>query len=411
MSKIVFVCQAFHPDQQATSQLLANLLEALAKRGHHYEVLAGFPADNALARDCPRNEIWNGMKIRRGGLRLNYRRSLVARALGYIFYCLWVMWRLVFHSPRQAKIIVVTNPPFAPVLVYWCSWLRKCTYDLMLQDVYPDGLVAVQQWTEESMGTRVWRKLNTRAFAAARQVLVLGRDMASLCEDRYGLTPEKIRYTPNWSLVSSMRSVAAENTRLWRQLGLRREFVVQYSGNMGLWHDLECIIRAAAILRNESDIRFLLIGAGLRRARAEQLSRELGLKNVIWLPFQPKEQLDDSLACCHVALISQRAGLTGVAVPCKLYGILASGRAVLAQVPADSEVAMVVKEEICGVVTTPGDANELAENIRLLARDRDRVAELGRRAFNAYKTKYTIAIAADTFEAIWHAKVGASLAQ
>ena len=396
MRKIVLVSQVFHPDDQATSQLLSGLFEKLADHGGQIQVLAGGPS---ISGQNSRSEVWCGIGIRRGGFRVNSKRNLFSRALGYASYCVWLIWRLLLFTPAGARVLVVTNPPFAPVLVHWCSLLRGWRYDVLLHDIYPEGLVAVGKLHRHSAITRLWQIFNRAALASAQIVLVLGRDMARFIKVHYHVPPGKITYMPNWSPYASEGRRPAETTILWQQLHLQGNFVVQYSGNMGLCHDLECIVRAADLLRTDPQIQFLMIGGGMRKNRAEQLGRELGLTNIRWLAYQPKEQLFDSLACCHVALISQRAGLAGLAVPSKLYGILASGRAVLAQVPADSEVALVVEEERCGRTIAPGDAPALAAAIRLLAADIPETERMGTRAFQAYQEKYTLGRAVCTYEA------------
>lgn len=393
----IFVSQVFHPDRQATSVLLSQLAARLVERGFQPVVYAGYPPAASGAR-LPSNEQWQGVKIRRGGGRLDGKKNLAARALAYLAYSAWLKWTLLFRTPAKAHLIVLTNPPFAPVLVWLCSWWRGWTYDVFLHDVYPDGLVALGQMKPRGLLTRLWSAANRRALARARLVLVLGRDMAELCQDRYGVDAGKISVVPSWSPVDFPVHAAAEATRLWRRLGLERKFVVQYSGNMGLWHDLRTIVEAAAVLRDEPGVHFLMIGDGRRRAEAEQLSIQLGLKNLTWLPFQPAEELGDSLACCHAAIVSQRAGLEGVAVPSKLYGILASGRAVLAQVPANSEAARVVRERDCGIVISPGDAPALAAAIRQLQDDPASTERMGRLAAEAGATQFTLAAAADRFE-------------
>jgi glycosyltransferase involved in cell wall biosynthesis len=394
----IFICQVFFPDGQATSQLFSDLFTGLAGRGFQTEILAGYPSGGMAGVRCPRRERWEGVLIRRGGLRIDAKRNLLARGMGYCSYCLWVAWRLVFFTPASARILVTTNPPFAPIIVYLCSRLRGWRYDVMLLDIYPDGLVQLGRMHDGSIMTSLWRSLNRRAWMAAGRVQVLGRDMAQLCRSKYAIPEAKLAWTPHWSSVAVAARRQPEATALWRRLGLGGLFVVQYSGNMGLWHDMEALVRAADILRGDSRIRFLMIGDGRRRAAAEELSRELQLENVTWLPFQPKEQLEDSLACCHAAIISQHAGLEGIAVPCKLYGILAAGRAVLAQVPAGSEAALVVKEENCGLCIEPGDIEGLAQAIKELASNHTMVEEMGRRAFVAYEAKYSLQFAVDTFQ-------------
>ena len=94
--------------------------------------------------------------------------------------------------------------------------------------------------------------------------------------------------------------------------------MVQYSGNMGLWHDIENFVLAAKRLEEKPHIQFVFIGGGRRRNQAELLASELGCANIQWHDFVKLEDLSESLAACHVSLISLRAGLEGVAVPCKL---------------------------------------------------------------------------------------------
>jgi colanic acid biosynthesis glycosyl transferase WcaI len=386
----VICCQVFYPDEQATSQLLSPVLRMMAIQGLNLRVLSGFPAVlSGASRVVSSEEVWEGLSIRRLGVRNSVKGSLAARLLTYGSYSLGVMLSLLFGR-SGTRVLVVTNPPFLPILVVAVGCFRRLRVKVMLQDIYPDGLVAVGTIRARGWVDTLWAKANHWAFHRCQEVWVLGRDMAELVSFRYGVCPSRIRVIPHWSPIEFPRRTLPGDSRLWADQGLGGRFVVQYSGNMGLWHDLISIVRAAALLRNDAQIVFLLIGAGRCRAAAEEEAQKLGLRNIRWLPYQPQEVLADTLSCCHLALVSQRAGLEGVAVPCKLYGILASGRAVVAQVPERSEVARVVAEEGCGVVVPPGDAAALALHIRRLSQAPTEVDQMGERAFAAYHAKYTL---------------------
>jgi glycosyltransferase involved in cell wall biosynthesis len=211
----------------------------------------------------------------------------------------------------------------------------------------------------------------------------------------------RLRYIPPWSSTAIQEPLAFADNPLAEELHLRDKFVVQYSGNMGLWHDMDSIVQAAAKLADQPHIHFVFIGGGMRRKQAQELAARLELNNITWLDFFPKERLAESLTCCHAALVSLRCGLEGVAVPSKLYGILASGRAVIAQVPAASEIALVVEEERCGLVVEPGDVDALAAAIQTLACDKAATEAMGSRAFAAYQQKYTLQQAVDHFRQLW----------
>jgi glycosyltransferase involved in cell wall biosynthesis len=397
--RILVVCQVFHPDQQSTSQLLSDVIKCLPRKGHAITVLCGFPGLESQS-SLPQTENWNGVTIRRGGLRMGYKRSLWRRALAYLGYSAFVVRQLLM-ARRGQRVFVVTNPPFAPIAVWLVGIVKPLRFTVMLQDIYPDGLVATHRIKRGGLVEKLWRALNRRAFRAAGEIWVIGRDMRDLVVQNYRVPIDKIRYVPHWSPVEPGEAKDPESTHLWSQLGLHGKFVVQYSGNMGLWHDLETIIRGAALLRDHPRVHFLFIGNGIKRAGAAQLAGELGLANITWLSFMGRDQLTDSLACCHVALISQLQETVGVAVPSKLYGILASGKAVLAQVPAQSEVARVVREENCGIVVLPGDERALADAICVLAEAPDEVKGQGASAFAAYHAKYTVQQSVETFDRLW----------
>jgi glycosyltransferase involved in cell wall biosynthesis len=398
MNNTILVSQVFYPNTCATSTLLTELSLKLQDKNNKVTVICGFP--NGIEHQTVDSyENFNGIEIYRCGIKLDSKSGLLQRTFSYLFYLIHAAWKLFFLKAKD-KVIGVTNPPFLSILLMIVSILTGCSYYFIMHDVYPEGLVAVGKLKEESLVTKVWRELNRYSYQSAIKLVVLGRDMKDLLVQNYGLEPNKIEYIPNWSITPTYLPIPIEKNDLAHELGIQDKFVIQYSGNMGLWHDIDTFIRVAAQLQTNTAIQFLFIGNGIRKQTAYQLAQELGLKNIIWMDFVPKEQLRTSLTCAHVALISLNTGLEGIAVPCKLYGILASGRAILAQVPAKSEIAYTITEEECGFVIPPGDVDGLVKRIQQLEQDRDLTSQMGLRSFQAYKSKYTIETIATQFRKV-----------
>jgi len=402
MAQILFVCLVFHPDDQASSQLFTALLDRMARNGNDVTVLCGFPsrASTWSQEHVPRAERFAGLQIVRCGLRVDVKRNAFMRAVGYTSFLLESGWWLLRLS-RGRKVLGVTNPPFTAHLLWLTSAIARFQYDYMLLDLHPEGLVELGRVRQGSWVERVWLALNRRSYSRASNLVVLERDMIPRVQKVYGVQPSRVTYIPHWSAVEVEDPAPFYQNRLAQQLGLADKFVVQYSGNMGLWSDLETVVRAAHLLRHETDIHFLFIGKGLRREAAQQLSRTLNLSNVTWLDFQPRERLQETLTCCHVALVSLQNQLQGIAVPSKLYGILAFGRPVIAQVPHDSEVAMVAREANCGVVVEPGDVPGLADAIQSCASNVAITDRMAASAYHAYQTKYTVDHAVSAFQRLW----------
>jgi glycosyltransferase involved in cell wall biosynthesis len=398
--RIVFLSLVFHPDTSATSMLFTDLFRRLAARGLLVTVLCGFPTKDEGVAHLRRRERLDGIEIVRCGLRLEGKRNLAARALAYGSFLAHAGVILLRMGPG-ATVLAGTDPPFTAAALGVLSCLRRIEYQCLLLDVYPEGLVGIGRLGDRAAVTRVWRALNRLAYRRARNLLVIGRDMVDLLREQYGIDGGRVTYVPLWATTEVEESGPLRREGLLERVGLARQFVVQYSGNMGLWHDMESIVRAAARLQDEPEIHFLFLGKGMRRGGAERLAQRLGVRNITWLDFVPRGELPQTLSGCDVALVSLRAGLEGVAVPSKLYGIMATGRPVVAQAPERSELARVVSETGCGIVVRPGDAGALAEAIRGLSADRAAAAERGRRAREAYLETYALARAVERYERLW----------
>jgi len=154
-------------------------------------------------------------------------------------------------------------------------------------------------------------------------------------------------------------------------------FVLLHAGNLGFYGAWETLIRAAKLLENDG-IGLVFVGDGATR---RQIEASAGASRAVrFLPFRPPQQVPYVLAAGDLHVVTVRRGLEGVVVPSKLYPILAAGRAVLAVAPEETDVARIVRRTGCGVAVSPDDPAGVAEAVRALARDPERIEHMGRRA-------------------------------
>ena len=128
------------------------------------------------------------------------------------------------------------------------------------------------------------------------------------------------------------------------------------------------------------DLHWMLCGDGQAREMLE--TAVAGRQNATLLPTQPRERLSDLLNAADVSLAPLRHGMAGTSVPSKIFGILASGRPVIAGVDPGSDTDEMLGRAECGLVVPPEDALALAAAIRRLHGDRalaKRLGENGRR--------------------------------
>ena len=140
------------------------------------------------------------------------------------------------------------------------------------------------------------------------------------------------------------------------------KFIVLYSGNIGDLHEFDTIISAAEDIQNKGhkDIVFVFIGEGIKKEYIGIKAEEKGLNNILFFPYQPREMLTYSLGIADVSLVTLEKGFEGMVVPSKIYGILASGRPVIAVVGGDSEIVEIIREGKCGRIVKIGDGKALS---------------------------------------------------
>jgi glycosyltransferase involved in cell wall biosynthesis len=194
-----------------------------------------------------------------------------------------------------------------------------------------------------------------------------------------GVASERISIIPNWVDTNLVYPVKEKNAfRERHQLG--SDFVVMYSGNLGMSQRLEHFLDAANLLKEEREIRFLLVGDGATKPELIAHADSLDLKNVTFLDYQPKSELAISLSAADLHFVVLDPTIAGCLMPSKIYGILAAGTPMLASTIDQCELARLVREGDVGYVVAFGDPEAIAERIHWSATHRDELAEMGERA-------------------------------
>lgn len=181
---------------------------------------------------------------------------------------------------------------------------------------------------------------------------------------------------PNWVDIEGIRPLDKVSD-FRAELNLNSDIVVAlYAGNLGEKQGLEILIEAAKRTAGDSNLLWVIAGEGSTRQHLQTLSH--GVANILWLPLQPPDRLNDLLNLADIHLLPQRADAADLVMPSKLTGMLASGRPVVATAAAGTQVAEVVAE--CGVVVPPGDVTAMAEAVVNLANDVKWRHQLGKQA-------------------------------
>ena len=321
---------------------------------------------------------------------LAYRRTPAsARLLTWFGYSLQLASHLLLHGRRYKRLMVVSNPPLAPLL----ALLARRPYALLLYDLYPQLLGQLKPRhpllrSVFDLMESIWHQANRVVFARAERVFTLSEAMASELRPSFESEDSwrsKVFVIPPWADTAQLRPIPPSTNPFRQQQGLDGRLLVTYSGNLGLTHPLEPLLEATARLND--NVQVLLIGTGPKRQALEQLARQLHLvpQSLRFLDPLPLEQLPFSSAAADLAVVALDGPASSASLPSKTFTALACGTPLLVLAPADSALAALVQQHGCGVVVPPGPSagSELAAVITTLSEDPERRRQLAAAALDA----------------------------
>lgn len=153
-----------------------------------------------------------------------------------------------------------------------------------------------------------------------------------------------------------------------------------YSGNIGLYYDLEKLIKVLKQFRkgytltgvyeegpkakDGREVVFAFVGAGSVLDKLVLYSEKHHFENIVFISYQDKADLIYSLNAGDVHWCVNAKGIKGVSCPSKVYGIMAAGKAIIGVLESGTEVRGLIEECNCGKCCEPGDYVEVAEIIR-----------------------------------------------
>ncbi|MEH2392629.1 MAG: glycosyltransferase family 4 protein [Nostoc sp.] len=392
MEQITIITQYFYPSHAATAQIMTDLAKGLFQKGYQVNIFTGTQAKDTTP------ELSNQAIIKRAFSPIAASTSILSKIISSIFFLLDALKYVIFLLPRTAPLLIASNPPYAGILGTIFKIVRGGKYHFLLQDIFPESAVMSGIIQQNSFLFIFFKKLIYLTYKYADNIIVLSTSMQCFLENKYPEFKEKIKVIENWA-VEDIIICDKQANNFAQQYNLDKVFTVLYSGNLGRLHDIQTIAEAANILKN-TPIQFVFIGNGAKTKVLKQAIQSNKLKNILLLPYQPREILHLSLTACDLSLVSLIPGAESIVAPSKLYGMLAAGRGIIAITSANSYIDQLLTNSGCGINTPPNNPQHLANLINELANDSIKVKLMGEKSRQVYESKYTFKRALTEYEKI-----------
>jgi glycosyltransferase involved in cell wall biosynthesis len=214
-----------------------------------------------------------------------------------------------------------------------------------------------------------------------------------------GGEPHRVTVVPNWVDTEFIQPGGRMN-EFRREYNLGDDFIVSFAGVLGYSQDLDVVLEAANLLRDQNDITWLIVGDGVEASRLKHRARVMGLEKARFIPMQPRERYPAVLHASDVGLATLHGDVHTPVVPSKILSIMAAGLPVVASLPLAGDAPRLVEEAACGICLPPGDPHALAEAVSSLYGDRRLCKKLGEHGRQYAETELSLEVCVDRYEAL-----------
>lgn len=383
---ILFLTDNFPPEGNAPATRTYEHAREWVKLGHKVTIITGAP-------NFPEGKVFNGYKnhwysksaldgieVRRVKTYITANEGFAKRILDFMSFMVTSFFAGLFV--KKPDVIVGTSPQFFTAVSAWAlSAIRFKPFVFELRDIWPASITAVGAMGR-SLPIRILEKIELFLYWRAYKIISVTHSFKKELIER-GVDANKIDVVLNGVDLSKYEPAPQKDKSFAEQYDLTDKFVVGYVGTHGLAHSLDKIVETAELLVDLKDVRILFAGGGAAKAEVEALVKEKELLNVTIIPRQKKELMPKLWSLCDISLISLKdTELFKTVIPSKIFESMGMGLPMVMTSPI-GEATAILSESSSGVIVKPESPYEVAQIIRELYENREKLHQLSVNSANA----------------------------
>jgi len=365
------------PDVASTGQIIKELAEGMLD-SFNITVICVVPSYTGQIEEKYKTKKYykeniNGVdviRIRVPEFTKSSKKSRIKNIVSYFFGAILA----TFKVGKQNYVFSISQPPILGGLLGICGkWIKHAKFIYNIQDFNPEQTMAVN-YSKNKLIIKMMMFLDKFSCRRSNLIITVGRDLVETLNKRFkNKKVPKTVLINNWIDEKEIYPLEKDNEKVKefkKKYDMENKFIIMYSGNIGLYYDLENIFKVIEKIKpgtktsNDKEVAFAFVGAGTILEKLKQYKKEKNMENVVFIPYQDKKDLIYSLNAADVHFCVNAEGIKGVSCPSKYYGIAAAGKPILGVLEENTEVRLLIEETKGGLVSTPGDYETIEKNIK-----------------------------------------------
>lgn len=401
---ILLVTDSYPPEIRSASHLMQELAEGLRDRGHKITVLTSYPqynlTDNIKGKTFPEFSIEASINVIRVKTLPHHRVSFIVRGISQLLLPKLFLSKINRYLKSRPDTVIVYSPPL-PLARVGVAVKRKygARFILNVQDIFPQNAIDLGA-LKNTILIKFFETMEKRAYRAADKIVVHSEGNADFIRRKNGYHADKISTLHNW--IDTKEYAGIERTNYFRRkYSLENKFIILFAGVIGPSQGLDFVIDIAGRVKEYDDIRFLIVGDGMDKARLVSMVKQRNLQNVRFESFVSKEDYPKLVKDADVGLVSLTAKNKTPVVPGKILGYMAASIPVIAFLNKESDGHNIIKDAKCGLSSVPDNPVSGSEIVLGMYKDRNRLKSYGENGFKYAQNNFEKEICLNKLEGLF----------
>lgn len=352
--KVAVVSIGSFDTQYSDYHIMRDIILGLLERGHEVNLIQKQYFDTPQYPQQFEKYLKGQLQVQNIRFEKKAKADLKARYLADLSY--YKQACTLMKKDKPDKIFLQSNNT-AFFTVFYAKHILRCPILYNEQDIFPENAYFAGILSESSMVYKVAHALQKYAYKNATALSTISDDMKSTIVTRYSIPADKVQVIYNWGHEELKAHSEQDNVFLKKYPKKPGEFRVVYAGNLGKMQNVELILKTAALMKDDQDVSFYIVGGGVNEEQLKTFAKEKELNNVTFVGMQPPEEVADLYAAADVNVIPLQKGLIYAALPSKTADCLIAGKPIITCVDNGTAVEKIIRPY--GIVNTGADEKRL----------------------------------------------------
>jgi hypothetical protein len=372
--RFLIITQVFYPDTVSVSQHISDLAFKLSEEGHNVNVLTSLYPYEEKNNTYKLKESINGVDIERLYQSSFGKKNIISRVLDFFtFYCS-ITFKLIFLNRNKYDVILGTTvPPLLSFIGIIIAKWKKIKFVYWVMDLQPELSISSGLIKKDSLTALLFTFFGNYIIKHSNKVISLDRFMTNYLLSRGA--KNNISTIPVWPVINDVYNGARMLNPFRLENNFGERIVIMYSGNHAYVHPLDTLLETALRLKDNLNFLFVFVGGGVRKKDVTEFKNKFQLNNIVQLPFQPRENIHNSLGSSDIQVVILGDGQVGYTHPNKVYGALYIGKSILYIGPKESHVGDILDELNRNIHVEHGEVDRLVNELNQFAESKKDVLE------------------------------------